>query len=342
MIEGLLGVSRDFRISTVIMDEDYAAISEFEHVPNLFVEAGRHLVLRFRNPTLLNTCSRFLVAVPPLMEKQPGFSATWEVVQKLLVQVGSRLVLLSTLPTVKTMEQKGWLITGDPNTTTINVRNWHDLPGVLKGSFKEGDLPVLIQARTGRLAWQPIQARLSSLLDKILEHKPLLMIYPPEMKWETEHRAVSPAGDFQAVFPPESVFLKMREPDIRSAITTLINTVFTGSTPLRDRLIEDSFFQQREAALWLSPESLLLHTHKAFPPAPMALLATSAGGFQGMGNGEKVKSLVLLLGTPEESAEEHLRRLARIASLFHEKGILEGIIRAERYEDVLSHDGECV
>jgi mannitol/fructose-specific phosphotransferase system IIA component (Ntr-type) len=102
--------------------------------------------------------------------------------------------------------------------------------------------------------------------------------------------------------------------------------------------MEDCDFQQREAALWLSPESLLLHTHKAFPPAPMALLATSAEGFQGMENGEKAKALVLLLGTPEESAEEHLRRLARIASLFHEKGILEGIIEAERYEDVLSHD----
>ena len=338
VIEGLLGVSRDFRISTVIMDEDYAAISEFEHVPNLFVEEGRHLVLRFRNPTLLNTCRRFLVAVPPLMEKQAGFSATWEVVQKLLVQVGSRLVLLSTPATLKTMEQKGWLSAGDPNTTTISVRNWHDLPGALKGFFREGDLPILIQARTGRLAWQPIQARLSGQLDRMLGHKPLLMMYPPEMKWETEHRAVSPAGDFQAVFPPESVFLKMREPDIRSAVAAMISAVYTDSTPLRDSLMEDCDFQQREAALWLSPESLLLHTHKAFPPAPMALLATSAEGFQGMENGEKAKALVLLLGTQEESAEEHLRRLARIASLFHEKGILEGIIEAERYEDVLSHD----
>lgn len=336
VIEGLMGVSRDLRISTVIMDEDYAAVSEFEHIPNLLVEQGRHLVLRFRNPAPINTCRRFLVTVPPLMERQPGFPAAWQVLQRLATQSGSRLMVTAVPATMKALTGRQMVRALDPNTTLNTVKNWHDIPGVIRNVFRDGDLPVLFLARTGRLAWQPVQARLPGLLDRALGHPPLLMLYPPEMKWETGGAPTLPEGDFQGVFPPESVFLRMKEPDIGGAVETMISAVYPDSTPLRDSLMEDCFMQQREAALWLSPECLLLHTHRAYPPAPMALLATSRKGFGTSREEESAKALVLLLGTPEESAEEHLRRLARIASLFHEKDLLERITTAERYECILS------
>ncbi len=320
VVEGIMGASLDFRVSTVIIDEEFSLESGYEDVPGLLVENGRFLVLRFRNPAPVNTCKRIIAAVPPLMENQPGFAAAWEVIQRLAVQSGSSIVLVASSRTVKAMVQKGMFDTADPATAHHALEDWHGLPGLLNEVFRDGDLPVLFQARTGRLAWQPVQARLSGVINRLLGSRPFLLIYPPEMKWETGEGPAPDAEELHHVFTPSSVFSEIGESSVSGAVRAMIEAVYPRPSPARDTLLEDCMAQQSEAALWLSPECLLLHTHKGFPPAPMALLATRSEGFAGIAGGNSAKALVLLIGTPDESAEEHLRRLALIASYFHRKG----------------------
>jgi mannitol/fructose-specific phosphotransferase system IIA component (Ntr-type) len=44
----------------------------------------------------------------------------------------------------------------------------------------------------------------------------------------------------------------------------------------------------------------------------------------------------MLLGTPEQSPEDHLRRLARIARIFQDKPLLQRIRSAQTYDEILS------
>lgn len=334
IVDGLMGACRDLRISTVIMDEEYSAPGELENLPDLFVEKGRHLILRFMNPTLVNTFKRLLVAVPPLMEKQPGFSSAWELILRIKSQAGTDLLVLAEIPTIESLKSRSELDTNAPGTGAIPVGDWHKLPDIMENTYREGDLPVLLLARLGRLAWQPVQARLPGVLNRVLNSSPMLQIFPPEMKWEKEVRVHSPAEGLQEVFSEDSVFLNMSERSLDEAVEYMVATVFAESNQTKEMLMNDLHDQLDEKLLKLSSDCVLLHTHKATKPAPMALLATSREGFAGKREEDEAKVLILLLGTSDESPEEHLRRLARIASLFHDRELIKSLLSAERYEDM--------
>lgn len=333
--EGVLGASADLRISTIIMDETFSGEGELEHAPARIVESGRHLVLRFSRPRPLNTRRRLLAAVPPLMERQPGFGAAWDVLRRIAGQAGTRILVLAGRATQEQMARRGWLDTGDPGMDAVEVADWHDLPEVMGGRFQEGDLPVLFMARKGRLSWQPVQDRLRGMLDRALSGGSILEVYPPEMKWETEERSQVGGVSFQEIFPPRTVQLGMPRTSLAEAAESMLASAPNDPPP---GLVVDLKEQLRESPLRLAPGCVMAHTHKARRPAPMALLGASAEGFSGPGaeDGEGAGILVILLGTPEQSPEDHLRRLARIARIFQDKTLLQRIGSAQTYDEILS------
>lgn len=331
---GVLGASADLRISTIVMDETFTGEGELEHAPSRIVESGRHLVLRFRRPRPLNTSRRILAAVPPLMERQPGFSAAWEVVRRIAGQAGTGIMLLAGRATLEQMVRRKLLDPGDPGTETGQVDDWHDLSDEIRSRFVDGDLPVLFMARRGRLSWQPVQDRLPAMLQRSLPDVSILKVFPPEMKWETEERSGPRSGSFEEVFTPETVHLGMSNATLPDAMESML-AASLGAPPAD--LVDDLHEQLRESALRLAPGCVLVHTHKAGPPAPMVLMGTAAGGFScpGGGDAECPSVLIILLGTPDESPEDHLRRLARIARIFHDRELLERIRSAKTYGEVL-------
>jgi len=340
MIDGILGASRDLRISTLILDNRLSSATEFEHVPTRLVEQGRHLVMRYMTPAPLNTCRRMRVAIPPLMERQTGFGAAWEVVRRLTRQAGVTLHVFAEAPTLQSMTKRKWLNAADPNTESVPLRQWREIAAVLPQHQQAHDLTVLFMPRTRRLAWRPAYARLPDLLKKTLDRNPLLVVYPPEMKWENDPAPPeqSPAGQFQSLFPPNQVFLNMPETRLDDALRKLVTACYPDRPAIQRRLLKDLFVMAREAPLRIAPGCLLLHSHQAAPPAaPQVMLATCKSGFaeEAPADPEPPHALVLLLGIPEESPEEHLRRLARIASMFHVDGWLERVCEADSYESLI-------
>ncbi len=342
MVEEILGSSRDLRISTLVLDDRLSFPSEFEHVPTRLIELGRHMVFRFINPGPLNTCRRILVAVPPLMERQAGFPAAWNALQRLVSQAGVSLHVLAEQATLQAMERRQFLKPNTPHVERTTLAHWSRMPLDIQKEYQDNDICVVFLARTGQLAWKPAHARLPNLMKRLLGKRPCLAIYPPEMKWEKDTDAVvqSPSVQFQSLFPASQTFLDMAEPSVSEAVQRIIESVFPDATQARRRLLNDLDSMAREAALRIAPECLLLHTHKAVPPAPMVLLATRKEGFveDALPDSQNPppRAIILLLGIPEESPEEHLRRLAAISAMFHVEGWLDNVCRARSYEELVA------
>jgi Kef-type K+ transport system membrane component KefB len=333
-VEGLMGAAMDLRISTIVLDENYGMEGDMEHLPSLIADQGRHLVVRFMNPAMVNTCKRLLAVLPPLIERQPGFMTAWIVLERLLQQAGTQPVIVAHEDTLKALRRKAQWSERLARAELVEFNDWHRVQAVLFDCCQKGDLPVFFAARSGRLAWQPSQERIPGQLSRKLGDIPLLVVHPPEMKWEARQAGETPAADFRAVFPPENAFLALPEGSVEQTVGGVIREVFTEKGEA-SALLKECAAQLESAPLWLSPDCLLIHTHKAPPPAPMAILAVSKGGFTVPDQRRRAKMLVLLLGTPEESAEEHLGRLATIASLFHGKGVMEAIIGSGSYDGLL-------
>ncbi len=343
MVEEILGSSRDLRISTLVLDDELAFPGEFEHVPSRLIELGRHMVFRFIHPAPVNTCRRILAAVPPLMERQAGFPAAWNAMRRLLNQAGVSLCVLAEQSTLQAMERRQFLKPNEQGVERSPLAHWSRLPLELQKMVGENDLCVVFLARTGQLAWKPAHARLPNLMKRLLGQRPCLIVYPPEMKWEKDPAAAeqSPVVQFQGLFPPPQVFLNMAESSLSEAVKRMVETVFTETQPAaRRRLLADLDAMARDAALHIAPECLLLHSHKAVPPAPLVLLATRPEGFAeetpSASNASTPRVVILLLGIPDESPEEHLRRLAAVSAMFHVEGWIDHVRQARTYEELVA------
>jgi len=326
-LEGLMAAARDSRISTIILDEDYAMERDPANLPVLVADADRQMVLRAMNLGSLNTAARMLVAVPPLMEKQSGFAQAWEAVSRLALQTGAHPLIIGEEATLLSMRRllgrsDGLLSRAD----TAYLEDWHGAADMLFSLYGMDDLLVIMAARTGRLAWQPSQERMIGQLERKLKALQLIVLHPPEMKWETAEAESRPAVDFREIFPPGRVLLHMTETDGEEALRILIKKGYGQDEALEEECLR----QLRESPLWLSGDCVMVHTHEAGPPAPMALLATARNGFDL--NGRTARILLLLLGTPGETPEEHLGRLAVVAGMLHGKETASAVVETSDYD----------
>jgi len=244
-------------------------------------------------------------------------------------------MVLADRTTLDQMVHRKWLNIGDPGMEAVDLDDWHDLPEVMGSRFKGGDLPVLFMARRGRLSWQPVQDRFPGMLGRALSDGSILEVFPPEMKWEVEERSGGLDASFEEIFPSRMVHLNMPRITLAEAMEFMLTSSLGDPSA---ELAGDLYQQLRDFALKLAPGCVLVHTHKAQQKAPKALVGAAAEEFcdSDIEGSAGVEILIILLGTPDQSPEDHLRRLARIARLFHDKQLLKRIRSANTYDDILS------
>ena len=344
MLEELIGASRDLRISTLVMDEDLSLPSEYEHVPSRLIEEGRHLAFRFVNPCPLNLCRRMTVAVPPLIERQAGFADAWSALMRMLNQIGGNLHIIAEKATLQAMIRRSYFDPKAAHVQTESIIDFSRLPAKIREIHQSTDLTAVFLPRYGQLAWVPAHSRIPNQIKKILGDDPGLIIHPPELKWEKEPtpQGHDPLANFKAMLPAEKVFLKMDEQTVDDAVKKMVTELYPAAehANIRKKLLDDLQLMARDASLRIVPNCVMLHSHKAAPPAaPTVLLGTRPEGFiettaSQEGENEPPQALILLLGTPEESAEEHLRRLASIASIFRDENWMDKVVNADSYEQL--------
>ena len=329
-LDGLMSAARDSRISTFVLDEEYAMENDPVDLPMLIADAGRQMVMRTMNLRSLNTTDRMLVAVPPLMEKQPGFPQAWNAVRRLVMQTGADPLVLGEEATIRSIRKMlGQMEDLVSDGETAYLDDWHEAADNLVSMHRKGDLLVILAARTGRLAWQPSQGKIPGVLKKKLAEPQVIILHPPEMKWEAGKIESRPEEGFREILPPERVILNSEETEAEKALLDLVEKGYGPYEQLQKKCIE----LLRESPLWLSGDCVMVHTHEAGPPAPMALLATAEKGFSV--NGRRAGILLVLLGTVSETPEEHLGRLASLAGMLHSKAVASALMDASDYDSLI-------
>ncbi|MCF7838176.1 MAG: cation:proton antiporter [Candidatus Marinimicrobia bacterium] len=334
LAHGVLQAARDLRASTIILDDDLQAPDGLENSVQRITEEGRHFVLRWRRPGPLNTCKRLVVFLPPWIERMPGFGAAWEALLRLREQAGLSLLVLAERRTLATLKRRDWLPPDAPEADTRELSRWVRAAAVWRTVAQADDLPVLFMARYGRLAWTSVQPRLPDLLARAVPTGRLLMVYPPEMKWEAPAPAEATANrQALTLFPEQSVNLNWPGQPLQDVLARLVARHYPKEAEARAVL---GALRQvaEESPLPLDERSLLLHIHGAPPPAPMAWLVTSAEGFRLPTTDVPVHNLVVLLAGQGEPPEDHLNRLGQIAVLFRQPKWQTALTQATSYADL--------
>ncbi len=337
---GILQALVDLRISTVIAGWDAAAPPHhrtYGRVLDPVIEGSRQMVLVSRCPVPINTCRRAVLLLPPLAERQSGLETAVRAVKNLAGQLGVSLLAVGP---EETLERVREMLDRNPPRLTSEYRvltEREDILDWLTGSVSGDDLLVLFNVRKGRLAWQPVLNRLPRLITRALPSSSLIVVYPPEIWWETEEkREEREKAAFCALFlPAEHVRLGLEGVDLEEAITRLLRAAFPGREDPAGKLAGILAGIGSTEPVELTPGAVLLHSHVPEVEFSTAFLGINRSGWELPHTTGPTRALFLLLSPRDGPPEAHLQVLAELVRLLRREGVVDSLTRAGSVEEAL-------
>ncbi len=348
---GIQRALTDHRISTVVMGwkgHVKARSRTFGPVLDPIVENNSQMIIISRCLEPFNTIKRVVVAIPPLIENQPGFETAVRSIKTLTHQLGASLLTVSVSDTVERVHD---IISKNPPKLNENkeiIDKWEDLIPWLDSDVisHQDDLLILFMVRKGRLAWRPNLSKLPRFLSERFDDMNFTAVYPPELPWKANNKTENiKANSCISLLPPEHIRLNLENTDIKNAILKLLNPTFPSEEELKKEISVSLKEMSDTEPMELLPGAVLLHAHIPHIESSTAFLGVNKTGWDIPHTTRKVKVLFLLLSSKEASPEVHLKALAELVGPIHhtQENVVKKIIQSKSVGgiiDILSTEKE--
>jgi Kef-type K+ transport system membrane component KefB/mannitol/fructose-specific phosphotransferase system IIA component (Ntr-type)/nucleotide-binding universal stress UspA family protein len=304
------GIARgvaETRASVVLIGWDgrrTGARAIFGTVLDQLLERTRQMVLVAKLGHPLNVTQRLVVLVPPAADRHPGFADALAAVNRIAGGIGAGMTGVVVGEDPERMRRAHGAVRPQVAAEWQSVPDWTALAEWLEGGLRREDLVVLMGARRATVAWHPRLERLPARLAE-LSPSSFLAVYPAETEARTEPLPDA-LGDALA---PDRV-MRVQADAFGAAVREMLAPVFDAGTA--EGLAEAMEASEARFSSEIVPGVALPHTRLPGLPRPILLLGTSDGGVR-LPHGSRPARLLVLLVSPAERADEHLRALARIA-----------------------------
>ncbi|NLB35644.1 MAG: PTS transporter subunit EIIA [Elusimicrobia bacterium] len=293
----------------------------------LFVSKCRHPI---------STMKRVVLATPPLIEHQPGFKTAVKAAKTLTSQMGASMLTLSTGETTKKLHTILNTSSSPLQIERDELSDWKNiLPWVKNNINCETDLLVFMSVRKGRLAWQPLLARIPQMINDNIETLNLVVLYPPEMPWaeESPESALIKTFKITSLLPRKNINLNLDNSGIKETISALISSAFNKKKTiekLTNTLTEDKATNPME----LIPGAVLIHAHIPEVSSSIAFLGVNRKGWNLPNTTVSTKALFILLSSKGAPPEMHLKALAKLIGPINNESDLEKLLDSETLKNL--------
>ncbi len=316
------------RASTVVLGWDSrsgAPSAVFGSVLDQLLERTRVQLVVARLPGALNAVNRVLVLVPQLANHGPGFPEAMRTIRRLAHQLDAKMNVL-------VIDEDGKAIARDVGAMKPAVPT-EFLPPVTSRGLRErleylvhrDDLVVLLHARRGTLAWNARLDRLARLVVGATSAVPLMFVYPGEPTGEERQPEPAEEGSLDAYLTPERVVANLPS-GYEDALRELLASDPHETEARRERILSALTLALRDDAPELKPGVVLPHVRVKGVNRPLLFLGLSREGVR-FPNLERPAHVVLLLVSPLDQPEEHLRALSAIAQACVDETRLAELVR---------------
>jgi Kef-type K+ transport system membrane component KefB/mannitol/fructose-specific phosphotransferase system IIA component (Ntr-type) len=281
----------------------------FGSVLDQILEQTRELVLVAKLGHPLNTTRRLVAILPPLSDRHLGLYRALGVVKRVASQLGAPIRALVVDGEADSFEVGFERVKPDLPVEFATVGGWNALLATLRDETRPDDLVVLFSARRGTATWQPKLERLPGQLASLAPES-FVVVYPPEL---TEGAPPTPpTSGLPDEFPSERV-IRLDDTSFAGALDQLLAAALPDprrAATLRDLLVAS----EREFSNELIPGVVLPHARIPGLQDSILLVGVSGRGVECPGAAAPAHFVVLLV-SPADRPEEHLRRLADVAGL---------------------------
>jgi Kef-type K+ transport system membrane component KefB/mannitol/fructose-specific phosphotransferase system IIA component (Ntr-type) len=337
-IVGIQQAAVDLRISMIITAWKGTTSSNsrvFGRTLDEILDNSSQMLFASRCFMPINTMKRIVLAVPPLIDHQPGFATAIRSIKTLAHQLDASLLTVSVAPT---MERASDIIQKtQPRTeeSYVQLDRWDTLLPWFKSTLSKDDLLVIVSVRKGRLSWQPNLNRMPRLISQQFSGVNFVVVYPPEMSWADEEKFQQPKGFSPLLFfPTDHIRIDLTGMDISSAISSLIRPRFPADQKAAVETTERLNAMAQTEPMELAPGVVLLHAHIPYVQVPTAFIGINKQGWKLSNAVEQVKVLFILLSAQDASPELHLKALADLVRPFHKTHSIEQLSQAKSVDEV--------
>jgi Kef-type K+ transport system membrane component KefB/mannitol/fructose-specific phosphotransferase system IIA component (Ntr-type) len=333
--EGLVQAASELRASTIVAGagpESQFMKRPYGQVIDLAVSSTRQLFIILRSTVPVNLLSHVVAVVPPLSERQAGFTRAAAAVKALARGIKAKVTLLTLNHALEAVSAEWERTRPQIPFQRAGAETWKDVLAELDRYPQATTLFALFNVRQGSLAWQPAVDKLPLAFLGRAPKASLLCVYVPEPR-DGEAEAVAENGgeadgaeakaDADLLSDSEEkgrVLLWPQPLALADAVRALIKAAFPEDRQAQTRLSALFTDIAQKEPVELAPGIALLHAHVGEAAEPILLWGISRTGIPTLALEEKLRVLIVLLAPEGQPPEEHLRMLSRLASSIMESG----------------------
>lgn len=338
---GILRAVRGNRISMILLQWDGQASHKtrtFGRIIDAVVEQSLQTVMvnRFCEP--VSTAERIVLVLPPFAERQGGFESVITAVKTLANQAGTTLLVLCTAETKAAAET---FISKTPPSVRMSFRiieAWKAVELGVADEIETNDWLILMSARKGEIAWQPLLDRLPGRLAAQLPDTTLSVIIPPTQRWDQQPAAerIRDSSYIFSTFTRDRTRLQMETKTIEDTLRELLNSYFGERSAETDAIVNLLHTISQEEPVELTQDVVLLHTHVPNVSGSVVFLGVSKHPLNVPLTSGKPHILIVLLDPVGQDPAEHLQALAHIAGIMRLPDMPAVLRNARDYDNLIT------
>jgi Kef-type K+ transport system membrane component KefB/mannitol/fructose-specific phosphotransferase system IIA component (Ntr-type) len=279
----------------------------------------------------LNTTRRIVLILPPAISRHPGFEGTIGLIKRLGSVLGSELQVVAVAEEVEPYRELFQGIRPELPTEYESLPSWQAVLGELSRSLLPDDLVAVVSARRGALAWHPTLDHLPGRLAELVPES-FVVIFPSEaapVPGEALHEAGLPAG-----ITPGRVVFDLPPLPYERALVHLLRSDLHGDPDRLGAVVAQLVANEREYSNEIVPGVVVPHARVEGLREPVVYLGVSPEGVS-FPNTRAAARLILVLLSPPDRPEAHLRHLADIARFVSKPERVARMVAARSLEELL-------
>lgn len=336
--EGVVQAAQEVRASTIIAGSGPGSSFQkrpYGRVIDQIVRSSRQMCIVDRLPKPVALYSSIIAVVPPLSERQHGFSQAAGAIKSLALDCSAKLTLVTLAHGGAALGARFDEAKPSAPYHTLLLDDWREISGATRKLSGPASFYALLNVRQGSLAWQPAVDRIP---DDILSDNPdagILCLYLPEDERAADE--AEPAGEgglFGAALAKGRVLVWNEPRPMADAIRALLSAAFSKNRALHAKLSGAFSEIAQKEPVELRPGIVLLHSHVADVEEQSIFFGLSVPGIPLLSLQEPVRILVVLIAPESSPPEEHLKTLARLAALVMDGGFAEKLLAVRSAADL--------
>lgn len=335
---GIERAIKELRISAIVIGWNGQVSTQqriFGSVLDQLMAETNQLLLVSKLEKPINTNTRIFAIIPPLVEREVGFSSALRSMKFLSNQIGAPITIHTVSECVKRILDLNKTVKPDLDVKVQSYSNWNDMMVGIRSRLNSDDLCVLFNVRESAVGWQPGLNKLPRSLAAMRPDMNLIIAYPAENKMDAGLlKPILNGHSLHKILEPANCTLGLDGTSTSQAVHQMMARFWPDNVDMFEELKSLVLQSVRDHDPELTRGILLLHAHSHTIDSTMLLMGIHPDGLSMSELDHRIHVLFILLSPVDRSPQQHLQNLASIARLVRSDDIVDDLIRMKDKSDL--------